>query len=99
MMKKMVVTGVMAVVSVLVVGAASANTVDEETATTEACAIDSKGESAVVLSARPPIAQRPGTVLATPQCNYLQKCCEGNTPNAPKCCEGYFKKCGGGPNQ
>jgi len=83
MMKKMVVTGVMAVVSVLAVGAASANTVDEETATSEACAI----------------AQKPGTVLATPQCNYLQKCCEGNTPNAPKCCEGYFKKCGGGPNQ
>lgn len=33
-------------------------------------------------------------VAASPQCNYLAKCCGGNTPNAAKCCAGYFKKCG-----
>lgn len=34
------------------------------------------------------------SVAASAQCNYLAKCCGGNTPNAAKCCEGYFKKCG-----
>jgi hypothetical protein len=41
-------------------------------------------------------AFRPGERLEmTPQCKYLERCCLGNTPNAPKCCEGAVKKCGG----
>jgi len=36
-----------------------------------------------------------GKVAATPQCNYLAKCCAGNTENARKCCAGYTKLCGG----
>lgn len=39
-------------------------------------------------------ASAPAGLAATPQCNYLAKCCAGNTPNAPKCCQAYFSKCG-----
>jgi len=44
--------------------------------------------------AAPAEAGCPATLQArSAQCNYLAKCCAGNTPNAPKCCEGYFKLC------
>ncbi|MBL8612685.1 MAG: hypothetical protein JNL38_35420 [Myxococcales bacterium] len=79
-----VVAVVVAAISILAGGAASANVgAQDDVEAAEACAA----------------AQRPGSVLATPQCTYLEKCCGGNTPNAPKCCEGYFKKCGGGKGQ
>jgi len=29
----------------------------------------------------------------TPMCNYLAKCCQGNTENSAKCCAGYLKNC------
>ena len=76
-----VVAVVVAAISILAGGAASANVgAQDDVEAAEACAA----------------AQRPGSVLATPQCTYLEKCCGGNTPNAPKCCEGYFKKFGVG---
>ena len=33
-------------------------------------------------------------IAATPQCNYLAKCCAGGGENAQKCCQGYLKVCG-----
>ena len=36
-----------------------------------------------------------GAPLMTPQCNYLSKCCAGNTANKEKCCAGYQKHCAG----
>lgn len=35
----------------------------------------------------------------TPECRYLTKCCEGDTPNKNKCCQGVLAKCKDGPNQ
>ena len=35
------------------------------------------------------------SIEKSPECRYLEKCCQGNTDNAKKCCAGYLKRCGG----